>query len=80
MDRSSDKVVAKIRNARMELIPNMAILGHKEVEDGTVSVRIRGEESPITKTTDQFIDDRSVHRRPISSSTTSSRKSQIRSL
>jgi len=35
----------------------MAILGAKEVEDGTVSVRIRGEEQPITKTTQQFIDD-----------------------
>jgi threonyl-tRNA synthetase len=57
VDRSSDKVGAKIRNARMERVPNMAILGQQEVEQGTVSVRIRGEEQPITKTVQQFIDD-----------------------
>jgi len=57
VDRSSEKVGAKIRNARMERIPNMAILGQREVEEGTVSVRIRGEENPITKTIQQFIDD-----------------------
>jgi threonyl-tRNA synthetase len=57
VDRSSDKVGAKIRNARMERIPNMAILGQKEVEEGTVSVRIRGQEEPVTKSVQQFIDD-----------------------
>jgi threonyl-tRNA synthetase len=41
----------------MERVPNMAILGQQEVEQGTVSVRIRGEEQPITKTVQQFIDD-----------------------
>ena len=54
---TSDKVGAKIRNARMERVPNMAILGQQEIEQGTVSVRIRGEEQPITKTVQQFIDD-----------------------
>ena len=57
VDRSSEKVGAKIRNARMERVPNMAILGQQEIEQGTVSVRIRGEEQPITKTVQQFIDD-----------------------
>jgi threonyl-tRNA synthetase len=57
VDRSSDKVGAKIRNARMERIPNMAILGQKEVEEGTVSVRIRGQEEPVTKSVQQFIDE-----------------------
>jgi len=61
VDRSSDKVGAKIRNARMERIPNMAIHGQTKVEDGTVSVRIRSEENPITRASDRFIDDRSVH-------------------
>jgi threonyl-tRNA synthetase len=41
----------------MERIPNMVILGVKEIEEGTVSLRIRGQEEPITKTTQQFIDD-----------------------
>lgn len=57
VDRSADKVGAKIRNARMERIPNMIILGVKEIEEGTVSLRVRGQEEPITKTTQQFIDD-----------------------
>ncbi|MFN5737196.1 MAG: His/Gly/Thr/Pro-type tRNA ligase C-terminal domain-containing protein, partial [Akkermansiaceae bacterium] len=57
VDRAADKVGAKIRNARMERIPNMVILGVKEIEEGTVSLRIRGQEEPITKTTQQFIDD-----------------------
>ena len=57
VDRSSDKVGAKIRNARLERVPNMAVLGQREVEEGTVAVRIRGEEKPIIKTEQQFIDD-----------------------
>jgi threonyl-tRNA synthetase len=35
----------------------MVILGQKEVEEGTVSLRIRGEEQPIAKTEQQFIDE-----------------------
>ena len=57
VDRSSDKVGAKIRNARLERVPNMAVLGQREIEEGTVAVRIRGEEKPIIKTEQQFIDD-----------------------
>jgi threonyl-tRNA synthetase len=41
VDERSDKVGAKIRNAQMEKIPYMLILGPKETEQGNVSVRSR---------------------------------------
>ena len=37
----SDKVGAKIRDAQMQKVPYMLILGDKELEDGTVAVRER---------------------------------------
>ncbi len=55
LDSSSDKVGAKIRNARMERIPYMLVLGAKEVEEGTVSVRHRDKEDLGAKPLDQFI-------------------------
>ena len=55
LDSSSDKVGAKIRNARMERIPYMLVLGAKEVEEGTVSVRHRDREDLGTQPLDQFI-------------------------
>ncbi len=41
MDSSSDKLGAKIRNAQMEKIPYMLVLGAREAEAGLVSVRSR---------------------------------------
>ena len=41
MDRSSDKIGAKIRNARLERVPYMLIIGQKEQEEQAVSVRHR---------------------------------------
>lgn len=55
VDRSSDKVGAKIRNSRLERVPYMLVLGAKEVEEGTVSVRHREKEDLGTKPLDQFI-------------------------
>jgi threonyl-tRNA synthetase len=37
----SDKIGAKIRDAQMQKIPYMLVLGDKELEDGTVAVRER---------------------------------------
>ena len=37
----SDKIGAKIRDAQMQKIPYMLVLGDKEVEDGVVAVRER---------------------------------------
>ena len=55
LDSSSDKVGAKIRNARMERIPYMLVLGAKEVEEGTISVRHRDKEDLGAKPLDEFI-------------------------
>ena len=40
-DCRSEKVGYKIREAQMEKIPFMLVLGDKEMEDGTVAVRSR---------------------------------------
>jgi threonyl-tRNA synthetase len=46
LDVRDDRVSAKIRDAQLEKIPYMLIVGSKEAESGTVSVRSRqkGEE------------------------------------
>ena len=41
VDRGAEKIGAKIRNAQLEKIPYMLILGPKEVAAGTVSLRSR---------------------------------------
>ena len=41
LDRKSEKVGPKIRRARAEKVPYMFIVGAKEAEAGTVSVRTR---------------------------------------
>ena len=42
-DYRSEKIGYKIRQAQMEKVPYMLIIGDKEAEDGTVAVRKRGE-------------------------------------
>ena len=55
VDRSNEKVGAKIRNARLERVPYMLVLGQKEVDDGTVSVRHRDHEELVTQTLEEFL-------------------------
>jgi threonyl-tRNA synthetase len=55
LDSTSDKVGAKIRNARLERIPYMLVLGAKEVEEGTVSIRHRDKDDLGAKPLEQFI-------------------------
>ncbi len=55
IDRSSDKIGAKIRNTRLERVPYMLVLGAKEVEEGTVSVRHRDKEDLGAKPVDAFV-------------------------
>jgi len=43
LDDRNEKIQAKIRDAEMEKIPYMLIIGPKEAEDQSVSVRVRGE-------------------------------------
>ncbi len=44
LDNSGDRMQAKIRRAQLDKIPYMVIIGDREVENGTVSVRLRTEE------------------------------------
>jgi threonyl-tRNA synthetase len=41
VDRSAEKIGAKIRLARLERIPYMVVIGAREAQEGTVSVRHR---------------------------------------
>jgi threonyl-tRNA synthetase len=41
LDRRSEKVGAKIRDAQVQKVPYMVVLGGREVEAGTVSIRHR---------------------------------------
>jgi threonyl-tRNA synthetase len=55
VDRTNDKIGAKIRLARLDRVPYMLVLGAKEVEDGTVSVRHRDHEELVTQPLEDFI-------------------------
>ena len=44
VDDSDDRMGAKIRNAQLQKIPYMLVVGDREVKEGTVSVRLRTEE------------------------------------
>ncbi len=41
MDHSAEKIGAKIRDAQLEKVPYMLVLGAREVAQGTVAVRSR---------------------------------------
>ncbi|MEZ4981046.1 MAG: His/Gly/Thr/Pro-type tRNA ligase C-terminal domain-containing protein [Saprospiraceae bacterium] len=43
IDDRAEKIGRKIRDAEVRKVPIMLIVGEKEAEDGTVSVRIQGE-------------------------------------
>ena len=55
-DNRSEKIGFKIREARLARIPYMLVVGQKEAEDGTVSVRSRFEGDEGVKPLDTFID------------------------
>ena len=54
-DYRSEKIGYKIRQAQMEKVPYMLILGDKEAEDGTVAVRKRGEGDIGSMKTEDFL-------------------------
>ncbi|MBS4916134.1 MAG: threonine--tRNA ligase [Clostridiales bacterium] len=56
MDERNEKIGYKIREAQMEKIPYMLIIGDKEVEAGTVSVRSRKDGDKGSMTVEEFID------------------------
>ena len=54
-DYRSEKMNYKIREAQLQKIPYMLVVGDKEVENGTVSVRARKEDKGGTMSTDEFV-------------------------
>ncbi|MGA0846710.1 MAG: His/Gly/Thr/Pro-type tRNA ligase C-terminal domain-containing protein, partial [Luteolibacter sp.] len=55
VDRGSDKIGAKIRNARLDRVPYMLVIGQREAEEGSVSVRHRDRDDLGTMPLDQFV-------------------------
>ncbi len=55
LDNRNEKTGRKIRDAEVQKIPFMLILGEKEERDGTVSVRKHGEGDLGTFTTEEFV-------------------------
>ena len=55
-DLRSEKMGYKIREAQMKKIPYMLVVGDKEVEEGTVSVRARKEEKGGVMRADAFLE------------------------
>lgn len=56
VDKRSEKIGYKIRETRMAKVPYMLVVGQKEEEDNTVSVRSRFLGDEGAKTLDSFID------------------------
>lgn len=57
VDNRSEKIGFKIREARLDKLPYMLVVGQQEAEDGTVSVRSRFAGDEGVKPLSQFIDD-----------------------
>jgi threonyl-tRNA synthetase len=55
LDGSNEKLGAKIRTAQMKKIPYMLIVGEKEAEAGTVSLRKRSGGEHPTMTVDELV-------------------------
>ena len=47
IDKRNEKIGYKIREARLQMIPYMLVVGDKEAESGTVSVRQRGDDGDL---------------------------------
>ena len=56
IDDRSEKIGKKIRDNELKRIPYLLIIGEKEVESGTVSVRKQGEGDKGTMKIDDFVD------------------------
>ena len=54
-DLRSEKIGYKIREAQLEKIPYMLVIGNKEVENGTVSVRSRKQADMGSMPVDEYI-------------------------
>ena len=57
IDTKAEKIGYKIREARLQKIPYMLVVGAKEEEDGVVSVRSRFKGDEGQRSLEAFIDD-----------------------
>lgn len=55
VDKRNEKIGYKIREAKMEKVPYVLVVGDKEAEDGTVNVNKRGVEEKYTESLDKFV-------------------------
>ena len=55
VDASSDRMSAKIRNAQVQKVPYMLVIGDREMQAGAVAVRLRTEEDLGAKPVGEFI-------------------------
>jgi threonyl-tRNA synthetase len=55
LDERNEKIGYKIREAQVQKVPYMLVIGEKEVEEGTVSVRSRSEGDKGAMKIDEFI-------------------------
>ncbi|MBQ9835840.1 MAG: threonine--tRNA ligase [Akkermansia sp.] len=56
LDDAPDKIGAKIRNARLDRVPYMVVVGQREAEEGKVSIRHRELDVVGTMTVEEFVD------------------------
>jgi threonyl-tRNA synthetase len=55
VDGKAERMQAKIRNAQLQKVPYMAVVGDKELEAGTVNIRRREGGDQVSLSTDQFL-------------------------
>jgi threonyl-tRNA synthetase len=55
VDDRSERMSAKIRDAQLQKIPYMLVVGDREVAEGTVAVRLRTEEDLGARAVEAFI-------------------------
>jgi threonyl-tRNA synthetase len=55
IDDSASTLQKKIREAEQEWVPYIIVVGEKEIESGTLSVRIRGQNEKETLTSEQLV-------------------------
>ena len=55
LDERNEKIGYKIREAQVQKVPYMLVIGEKEVEDGTVAVRSRSQGDKGAMSVDEFV-------------------------
>ena len=55
-DESNEKIGYKIREAQLEKVPYMVVVGDKDIENNTISIRKRKEGDLGAMTVEQFLE------------------------